>query len=81
MCGVSIWAGVGLGTYPLAWVEAYIAILAPRGGRRMWIKTLHWAGSGHWTWTSKSHVAYLAVGFVGRVEARGGTDTFPGQLT
>lgn len=34
MCGVSIWAGVGLGT-PFAWVEAYFAIFAPKEGRRM----------------------------------------------
>lgn len=34
VCGVSIRAGVGLGT-PFAWVEAYFAVLAPQRGRRM----------------------------------------------
>lgn len=82
MCGVSIWAGVGLDP-PFVWVEAFSAIPAPRGGRRTGDK-------GPWLCAGQVQVvgtpegiqsicAFLAVGFIGGMEACGGIVTFPGQ--
>lgn len=81
VCGVSIWAGVGLGT-PFAWVEAYFAIFAPREGRRMCDKGFALGRSRPLgpLEASRATVPIWLWVLLEELRPMGGTETFPGHL-